>query len=84
MQKKDQPDQQQVELMNEFLIIAFWGPSLEETKAERYHQIAHSGIDVLFPGNGIMSVEDNLKALDMAELALTYVYNVPGHGRQID
>jgi hypothetical protein len=68
-EKNEAPDQQHVELLDEFVITAFWGPPLDEVNIERYRQIAHAGIDVLFPGNGIMNGEDNLKALDVAEQA---------------
>ena len=31
-------DRQQVELVDEFVIAAFWGPPLEEVNIERYHE----------------------------------------------
>ena len=58
-----------VELLDEFVITAFWGPPPEALSLENYRKINQAGIDVLFPGNGITNGEDNLKALDLAEQA---------------
>jgi hypothetical protein len=58
-----------VELLDEFVITAFWGPPPQAQNLENYRKIKLAGIDVLFPGNGIMNGEDNLKALDLAEQA---------------
>lgn len=54
-------------LQNEFVIMAYSGPPLEETNLQRYHEIAESGIDVMVPGNGVLNAEQNLKAMDMAQ-----------------
>jgi hypothetical protein len=57
------------ELLDEFVITAFWGPPPGALSLKNYRAINQAGIDVLFPGNGIMNRENNLKALDLAEQA---------------
>lgn len=59
----------EVELADEFVITAFWGPPPEEVNIERYREITRAGIDILFPGNGIYDGEQNLKVLDLAKQA---------------
>ena len=60
--KKDKPG-----LVNDFIIMAYGGPPLEEVTLERYQEIADAGIEYLVPGNGTFNLEQNLKALDLAE-----------------
>ncbi len=54
-------------LQNEFIIMAYSGPPLEETNLQRYREIAESGIEVMVPGNGVLNAEQNLKAMDLAQ-----------------
>ncbi len=54
-------------LINDFIIMAYSGPPLEEVTLERYQEIADAGIEYLVPGNGTFNLEQNLKALDLAE-----------------
>lgn len=52
-------------LLNEFIIMAYSGPPLEEVTLERYQEIAEAGIEFLVPGNGTFNKEQNLKAMDL-------------------
>ncbi len=52
-------------LLNEFIIMAYSGPPLEEVTLERYQEIAESGIEYLVPGNGTFNGEQNLKAMEL-------------------
>jgi|WetSurMetagenome_2_1015567.scaffolds.fasta_scaffold70950_2 hypothetical protein len=54
-------------LIDEFVIMAYSGPPPGEITLERFREIAESGIEILVPGNGIFTAEQNLKAMDMAE-----------------
>ncbi|RLD72353.1 MAG: hypothetical protein DRI98_02375 [Bacteroidetes bacterium] len=54
-------------LLNEFIIMAYSGPPLEEVTLERYQEIEEAGIEYLVPGNGTFNEEQNLKAMDLAE-----------------
>jgi hypothetical protein len=54
-------------LINDFIIMAYSGPPLEEVTLERYQEIADAGIEYLVPGNGTFNLEQNLKAMDLAE-----------------
>jgi hypothetical protein len=54
-------------LQNEFIIMAYSGPPLEETNLQRYREIADAGIEILVPGNGIFNSGQNLKAMDLAQ-----------------
>lgn len=65
--KKQVRGQKGVELGNEFVIYAYSGPPAGEVNAERYREVAAAGIDVLVPGNGTFSGEENLKALKLAQ-----------------
>lgn len=58
-----------IELVDEFVIIAYSGPPPGEVNEERYQEIATAGIDVIVPGNGAFSLEQNLEALDLAQKA---------------
>ena len=57
------------ELVDEFVITAYSGPPPGEINEERYNEIAAAGIDVIVPGNGSFSPEQNLAALDLAQKA---------------
>ena len=52
-------------LLNEFIIMAYSGPPLEEVTLERYREIAEARIEFLVPGNGTFSGEQNLRAMDL-------------------
>lgn len=54
------------ELTDEFLVYAYSGPPPAELNAERFSEIAESGIEILCPANGVYSVEQNLKLMDLA------------------
>ncbi|MEN8157155.1 MAG: hypothetical protein ABFS10_09395 [Bacteroidota bacterium] len=54
-------------LTDDFVIMAYSGPPLEEVTLERYQEIADAGIEYLVPGNGTFNLEQNLKALELAE-----------------
>ena len=54
-------------LQNEFIIMAYSGPPLEETNLERFREIADAGIEILVPGNGVFNAGQNLKAMDLAQ-----------------
>ncbi|MCK4749711.1 MAG: hypothetical protein KAT15_21800, partial [Bacteroidales bacterium] len=54
-------------LLNEFIIMAYSGPPLEEVTLERYQEIAEAGIEFLVPGNGTFNAEQNLRAMELAE-----------------
>ncbi|MEN8202833.1 MAG: hypothetical protein ABFS28_09580 [Bacteroidota bacterium] len=56
-------------LTDAFIIMAYSGPPLEEVSLERYREVADAGIDYLVPGNGTFSLEQNMKALDLAKEA---------------
>jgi len=59
--------QNEAGLLNEFIIMAYSGPPLEEVTLERYQEIADAGIKFLVPGNGTFNEEQNLRAMDLAE-----------------
>ena len=59
---------ERVELLDEFVIAAYSGPPPGEVNLQRYREIAEAGIDVVIPGNGIMSGEQNLEVMDLAAL----------------
>ncbi|MGM5470148.1 hypothetical protein ACS386_07715 [Flavobacteriaceae bacterium LMO-SS05] len=65
-EKNIERGQKQTKLADEFVIYAYSGPPVEEVNIERYREIADAGIDVLVPGNGTFTIEQNLKALDLA------------------
>ncbi|RKX41337.1 MAG: hypothetical protein DRP64_11435 [Verrucomicrobia bacterium] len=52
-------------MLNEFIIMAYSGPPLEEVNLERYQEIADSGIGYLVPANGAFNAEQNLKAMEL-------------------
>jgi hypothetical protein len=54
-------------LQNEFIIMAYSGPPLEETNLKRYREIADAGIEILVPGNGVFNAGQNLMAMDLAQ-----------------
>jgi len=54
-------------LQNEFIIMAYSGPPLEEINLQRFREIAEAGIEILVPGNGTFNAEQNLKALNLAQ-----------------
>jgi hypothetical protein len=54
-------------LQNEFIIMAYSGPPLEETNLQRFREIADAGIEILVPGNGVFNAVQNLKAMDLAQ-----------------
>jgi hypothetical protein len=54
-------------LQHEFIIMAYSGPPPEETSLQRFREIAEAGIEILVPGNGIFTSEQNLKALNLAQ-----------------
>ncbi len=54
-------------LINDFIIMAYSGPPLEEVTLERYQEVADAGIEYLVPGNGSFNLEQNLKAMDLAQ-----------------
>jgi hypothetical protein len=54
-------------LQNEFIIMAYSGPPLEETNLQRYQEIADAGIEILVPGNGVFNAGQNLMAMDLAQ-----------------
>jgi hypothetical protein len=56
-------------LLNEFIIMAYSGPPLEEVTVERYQEIEEAGIEYLVPGNGTFNEEQNLRAMDLAQQA---------------
>ena len=58
-----------VELADEFVVVAFGGPTLEHTNLERFQEIADANIDIIVPGNQSDDGPSNLKALDLAEKA---------------
>ena len=58
-----------IELVDEFIVLAFGGPTLEHSNISRYKEIADANIDVLVPGNQTIDRPTNLKALDLAEKA---------------
>ena len=56
-------------LLNEFIIMAYSGPPLEEVTLERYQEIEEAGIEYMVPGNGTFNEEQNLRAMDLAQEA---------------
>lgn len=58
-----------IELTDEFVVVAFGGPTLEYTNLERFREIADANIDIIVPGNQSDDGPSNLKALDLAEKA---------------
>ncbi len=52
-------------LLNEFIIMAYSGPPLEEVTLERYQEIAEAGIEYLVPANGTFNGEQNLRAMEL-------------------
>ena len=58
-----------IELLDEFIIMGFFGPPVEELNAERFREVAGSGIEVLVQGNGIYDGPGNLRVMDLAEEA---------------
>ena len=54
-------------MQNEFIIMAYSGPPLEETNLQRFREIADAGIEILVPGNGVFNAGQNLKAMDLAQ-----------------
>lgn len=58
-----------VMLVNEFVVGAFGGPTLNHYNFEKFKEIADANIDVLVPGNQSVDSPANLKALDLAEKA---------------
>ena len=58
-----------IELIDEFVVVAFGGPTLEFTNLERFLEIADANIDIIVPGNQSDDGPSNLKALDFAEKA---------------
>ena len=65
-EEKDSASQNTIELTDEFVIMAYSGPPIEEVNEKRFYEIADAGIDVLVPGNGTFTGEQNLKAMDLA------------------
>ncbi len=56
-------------LLNEFIIMAYSGPPLEEVTLERYQEIEEAGIEYMVPGNGTFNEEQNLRAMNLAQEA---------------
>ena len=54
-------------LHEKFIIMGYSGPPAGELNLERYQEIADAGIEILVPGNGTFSAEQNLNAMDMAQ-----------------
>ncbi|MEN8193811.1 MAG: hypothetical protein ABFS12_13395 [Bacteroidota bacterium] len=54
-------------MVDDFIIMAYSGPPLEEVNIERYQEIADAGIEYLVPGNGTFNSEQNLKAMEIGE-----------------
>jgi len=52
-------------MLNEFIIMAYSGPPLEEVTLARYQEIADAGIGYLVPGNGTFNAEQNLRAMEL-------------------
>lgn len=61
--------QPKARLWHEFVIVAYSGPPLAEVNAARYREIAAAGIDILVPGNGTFTGEQNLRAMELAQAA---------------
>jgi len=66
---KPETASESIELLDEFIIMGFFGPPEEELTAERFMEVAESGIDILVQGNGIMDGPGNLRVMDLAQEA---------------
>ena len=69
IQKNKVMNKKKIELVDEFVIVAFGGPTLEHTNLKRFKEIADANIDIIVPGNQSDDGPTNLKALDLAEKA---------------
>jgi hypothetical protein len=70
-------------LQNEFIIMAYSGPTPEETNLQRYREVAEAGIEVLVPGNGVFNAEQNLRAMDLAQQVGIKIIPVDLRGMQL-
>lgn len=61
------PKKSTPKLSNKFIIIGYSGPPIKEVNLERYQEIAESGIEILVPGNGTFTAEQNIHAMNLAE-----------------
>jgi len=52
--------------VDDFIIMAYSGPPLDEVTLERYQEVADAGIGYLVPGNGTFDLVQNLKAMELA------------------
>jgi len=58
-----------IELADEFVVLAFGGPTLKHTNLKSFQEIADANIDIIVPGNQSDDRSSNLKALDLVENA---------------
>ena len=58
-----------IELADEFVVLAFGGPTLKHTNLKSFQEIADANIDIIMPGNQSDDRSSNLKALDLVEKA---------------
>lgn len=60
----------EMELVDEFVTGAFFGPPAEETTVERYREVAEAGLDLIIPDTAACATtESTLRVLDVAHEA---------------